>query len=147
MWMPGLRKAGLICDPRIWLCGKSALRRWREAGRIFAGAGQRLLLSKGISMTTFALARSWAGSLITSKMDTGLSMGIGLSEVRANHPTPRAAARVNTSHLRTSHKKCRGERIKQVDKIEKLLLRLKGLRWRQLTLFGFVLVVDLLDLP
>src|SRR6266480_7184457 len=102
MWMPGLRKAGLICDPRIWLCGKSALRRWREAGRIFAGAGQRLLLSKGITMTTFALARLWAGSLITSKMGTGLSMGIGLSEVKANHPTLRAAARARPYYTRSN---------------------------------------------
>jgi hypothetical protein len=54
---------------------------------------------------------------------------------------------VNTSHLRTSHGKLQSERIKQVDKIEKLLLQLKGLRWRQLALLGFVLVVDLLDLP
>ena len=53
---------------------------------------------------------------------------------------------LNTSHLRTSRGKLRGERIKQVDNIEKLILRLKGLRWRHLTLFGFVLVVDLLDL-
>src|SRR5947209_13316792 len=30
----------------------------------------------------------------------------------------------NTSHLRTSCKKVRGERIKQVDKIEKLILRI-----------------------
>src|SRR5713101_2926120 len=48
---------------------------------------------------------------------------------------------VNTSHLRTSHQKCRGERIKQLDKIKKLILRLKGLWWRHLTLFGFVFVV------
>ncbi len=41
----------------------------------------------------------------------------------------------------------RGERIKQVDKIEKLILRRKGRRWRHLALLGFVLVVDLLDLP
>src|SRR5207247_4567113 len=54
--------------------------------------------------------------------------------------------RVNTSHLRTSHGKLQSERIKQVDKIEKLLLRIKGRRWRQLALLGFVLVVDLLDL-
>src|SRR2546428_4516817 len=60
---------------------------------------------------------------------------------------PRTGTRPNTSHLRTSHGKLRGERVKQVDKIEKLLLRLKGLRWRQLALLGFVLVVDLLDLP
>src|SRR5713226_8620409 len=59
----------------------------------------------------------------------------------------RAPLAGNTSHLRTSHGKLRGERIKQVDKIEKLLLRLKGLRWRHLALLGFVLVVDLLDLP
>src|SRR5439155_5589066 len=58
-----------------------------------------------------------------------------------------AGLAANTSHLRASHGKLRGERIKQVDKIEKLLLRLKGLRWRHLTLLGFVLVVDLLDLP
>src|SRR5438874_8927949 len=53
---------------------------------------------------------------------------------------------VNTSHLRTSHGKCPLERIKQVDKIEKLILRIKRCRWRQLALLGFVLVVDLLDL-
>ena len=53
----------------------------------------------------------------------------------------------NPSHLRTSHGKLRGERIKQVDTIEKLILRIKGLRWRQLALLGFVLVGDLLDLP
>src|SRR5207247_1323292 len=55
--------------------------------------------------------------------------------------------RPNTSHLRTSHEKRRGERIKQLDKIKKLILRIKGLRWRQLPLLGFVFVVDLLDLP
>jgi hypothetical protein len=33
----------------------------------------------------------------------------------------------NTSHLRTSHGKFKGERIKQVDKIEKLVIRIKGL--------------------
>jgi len=53
----------------------------------------------------------------------------------------------NTSHLRTSHGQLRGERIKQVNKIEKLILGLKGRRWRHLTLLGFVLVIDLLDLP
>ncbi len=51
----------------------------------------------------------------------------------------------NTSHLRACNKKWRGERIKQVDKIKKLLLRLKRRRWRQLTLLGFVFVVGLLD--
>ena len=55
--------------------------------------------------------------------------------------------RPNTSHLRTSHGKDHLERIKQVDKIEKLILRIKRCRWRQLPLLGFVLVVDLLDLP
>src|SRR5436305_4119268 len=55
--------------------------------------------------------------------------------------------RVNTSHLRTSHGKLQSERIKQVDKIEKLLLRIKRRRWRQLALLGFVFVVNLLDLP
>jgi hypothetical protein len=35
-----------------------------------------------------------------------------------------ATLAVNTLHLRTSHRKPRGERIKQVDKIEKLLLRI-----------------------
>jgi hypothetical protein len=58
----------------------------------------------------------------------------------------RAALGVNTSHLRTSHGKLRGKRIKQVDKIEKLIIKIKGLRWRHLALLGFVLVVDLLDL-
>src|SRR2546421_12854004 len=33
-----------------------------------------------------------------------------------------AALALNTSHLRTSHGKRRGERIKQLDKIEKLIL-------------------------
>src|SRR5437899_8955769 len=59
----------------------------------------------------------------------------------------RRALAGNTSHLRTSHEKRRGERIQQLDKIEKLLLRSKGLRWRYLPLLGFVLVVHLLDLP
>ncbi len=59
----------------------------------------------------------------------------------------RATTRDNTSHLRTSHGKFQGERIKQVDKIEKLILRIKGRRWRHLALLRFVLVVDLLDLP
>src|SRR5260370_24851347 len=58
----------------------------------------------------------------------------------------RAATSPNTSHLRASHEKSRGQRIKQVDKIEKLRIGIKGLRWRQLALLGFVLVVDLLDL-
>src|SRR5256885_6393932 len=49
--------------------------------------------------------------------------------------------------LKARRGKQRGERIKQLDKIEKLILRIKGLRWRQLALLGFVLVVDLLDLP
>src|SRR6266581_9213734 len=53
---------------------------------------------------------------------------------------------LNTSHLRPSQSKFHLERIKQVDKIKKLLLRIKGRRWRQLALLGFVLVVDLLDL-
>src|SRR2546421_10735975 len=59
----------------------------------------------------------------------------------------RATTRVNTSHLRTSHGKVHLERIKQVDKIEKLILRIKRCRWRHLALLGVVLVVDLLDLP
>src|SRR5712692_9165825 len=59
----------------------------------------------------------------------------------------RTSTRPNTSHLRPSHVQLRGERIKQVDKIEKLILRRKGRRWRHLALLGFVLVVDLLDLP
>lgn len=40
----------------------------------------------------------------------------------------------------------RGERIKQRDEIEKLLLWPKRLRRRQVALLGLVLVVDLLDL-
>src|SRR5205823_6350805 len=54
----------------------------------------------------------------------------------------RAATRANTSHLRPGD----GERIKQVDKIEKPLSRLKGSRRRHVALLGFMLVVDLLDL-
>src|SRR5437763_11874635 len=52
----------------------------------------------------------------------------------------RAATRGNTSHLRTSYGKFHVERIKQVDKIEKLILRIKGRRWRHLALLGFVFV-------
>src|SRR2546421_11847642 len=59
----------------------------------------------------------------------------------------RAGASPNTSHLRTSHKKFRSERIKQIDKIEKLILRIKRFRRRQVALLGFVFGVDLLDLP
>src|SRR5439155_7871529 len=51
-----------------------------------------------------------------------------------------------TSHLRTSPRKLRGERIKQLDKIKKLILGIKGGRWRHVALLGFVFVVDLLDL-
>src|SRR5213594_2752651 len=65
----------------------------------------------------------------------------------ACEPSRRATTRVNTSHLRTSHGKFHLERIKQVDKIEKLILRSKKWRWRHLALLGFVFVVDLLDLP
>src|SRR5260370_25595 len=57
------------------------------------------------------------------------------------------STRPHTSHLRHSHRQHRGERIKQGDKIEKLLLRRKGRRWRHLALLRFVFVVDLLDLP
>src|SRR5712692_11365364 len=62
-------------------------------------------------------------------------------------PPTRTSTRPNTSHLRPSHRQHRGERIKQGDKIEKLLLRRKGRRWRHLALLRFVFVVDLLDLP
>src|SRR6266700_6061727 len=68
-------------------------------------------------------------------------------EKRGDGGHGRAATRANTSHLRTSHGKFHLERIKQVDKIEKLILRIKGRRWRHLALLRFVLVVDLLDLP
>ena len=74
----------------------------------------------------------------------------GGSGVDVGHPvwgTGIGALVANTFHLRTSYGKLRGERIKQVNKIEKLIVRIKGLRWRQVTLLGFVLVVDLLDLP
>src|SRR5438270_2051438 len=40
----------------------------------------------------------------------------------------------------------RSKGIKQIDKVEKLIIRLKGLGWRHLALLGFILVVDLLDL-
>src|SRR5258708_29687064 len=40
----------------------------------------------------------------------------------------------------------RSKRIKQVDKIKKLIIRLKWLRWRHIALLRFILVVDLLDL-
>src|SRR5258707_8482971 len=40
----------------------------------------------------------------------------------------------------------RSKRIKQVDKIKKLIIRLKWLRWRPIALLRFILVVDLLDL-
>src|SRR6266446_7586680 len=40
----------------------------------------------------------------------------------------------------------RSKRIKQLDKIKKLIIRLKGLRWRYIALLRFILVVDLLDL-
>lgn len=39
------------------------------------------------------------------------------------------------------------KRIKYFDKVEKPILRLKGLRWRHIALLRFVLVVNLLDLP
>src|SRR4051794_23507492 len=52
----------------------------------------------------------------------------------------------NTSHLRTSRKKVRGKRIKQLDKIEKVILCIKRFRWREVALLGFVFVVNLLDL-
>src|SRR6266702_753359 len=128
MWMPGLRKAGLICGPRIWLCGKSVLRRWRGADRIFAVVGRRLLLSRGISMTTFALARLWAGSSIMSKMGTGLSMGIGLSEARANHPTPRAGARDFPGCSKTHKKEGKPPHSKGGRKGTPLLYTVKCLR-------------------
>ena len=38
------------------------------------------------------------------------------------------------------------ERIEQIDKVEKLIIRLKGQRRRQVALLGFVLVIHLLDL-
>src|ERR1700687_3781952 len=57
------------------------------------------------------------------------------------------SASANTSHLRTAQRKRRCQRIKQVDKIEELLIRLERLGWRHATLLGFVLVIDLLDLP
>src|ERR1700736_78998 len=40
----------------------------------------------------------------------------------------------------------RSKRVKQVDKVKKLLLRLKGRRWRDIALLGLILAVDLLDL-
>jgi DDE superfamily endonuclease len=42
--------------------------------------------------------------------------------------------------------KIKSERIKQLDKVKKLISRIKGLGWRHIPLLGFVLVVDLLDL-
>src|SRR6266852_8654210 len=80
MWMRGRRRAGLICEPRIWFCGKSVLRRWKGADKIFVVVGRQPLLSRDISMITFALARLSAGSSIMNKMDIRLSMGIGLSK-------------------------------------------------------------------
>ena len=50
-----------------------------------------------------------------------------------SHPPPgwaqmvRAGLAANTSHLRTSP---RGKRIKQLNKIEKLILGIKRFRWR-----------------
>src|SRR5258708_24322583 len=41
----------------------------------------------------------------------------------------------------------RSERIKHLNKVKKLLLRLERLRWRHMALLRFILVVDLLDLP
>jgi len=38
------------------------------------------------------------------------------------------------------------ERIKQIDKIEELILCIERFRWRQTALLRFVLVVNLLDL-
>src|SRR6266702_1984630 len=99
-------------------------------GRMWLSLTATTVLVQFFQVVTLALG----GMLLTS---LGASNVFGVGGTLAT----------NTSHLRTSHKKFRGERIKQVDKIEKLLLRLKGLRWRHLTLLGFVLVVDLLDLP
>src|SRR5207302_796466 len=53
----------------------------------------------------------------------------------------------NTSHLRTSYRKRRCKRIKQIDKIEELILRIERFRRRHLALLRFVLVIDFLDLP
>src|SRR5258708_13061509 len=39
---------------------------------------------------------------------------------------------LNTSHLRTYHRKFHLERIKRVDRIEKLILRIKARRWTHL---------------
>src|SRR5258708_12032696 len=39
----------------------------------------------------------------------------------------------------------RSKRIKQVDKIKELIIRLKWLRWRHIAFLRFILVVDLLD--
>ena len=57
-----------------------------------------------------------------------------------------ASRGANTSHLRTFSWKG-SQRIKQLDKIQKLLIWLKGHRRRHVALLGFVLIVDLLDLP
>src|SRR6266699_4714274 len=40
----------------------------------------------------------------------------------------------------------RSKRVKQVDKVKKLIIRLKGRRWRDIALLGLILAVDLLDL-
>src|SRR5437764_12542693 len=39
-----------------------------------------------------------------------------------------------------------GQRIKYFDKVEKAIIRFKGLGWREVAFLGFILVINLLDL-
>src|SRR6266516_3147416 len=84
---------------------------------------------KRATLTSPGSYRAWLYRIATNLCLNTLTRVPRRSLPADTHPQS-DPTRPNTSHLRTSPRKLRGERIKQVDKIEKLILRIKGLRWR-----------------
>jgi len=81
-------------------------------------------------------AGGFLGQVVTVVGTLASPMGAGGK--RQGNRTP-GDPRVNTSHLRTSHTRRRCERIKQVNKSEKLLPWIERVRGRHLAFLGFVL--------
>src|SRR5229473_3092050 len=139
--MPSTQRVVAAAHParqsrRFPLEATSFLRRWWSTGW-FTWA-QRIK-----TCTRFTCSKHLEGCL--RGWVTARDRPIGVKKL-ASHPLQgdRKGQYISLKNLLMS---LRSKRIKHLNKVKKLILRLERLRWRHMALLRFILVVDLLDLP
>src|SRR6266487_4479293 len=130
-WQRPRHRATTRVAPTMRRLGKLVRAWWQRNVFSFARTFHALCHSPAESFS-----RRFFGAGRHSRRDACVAYGAGGK--RQGNRTP-GDPRVNTSHLRTSHTRRRCERIKQVNKSEKLLPWIERVRGRHLAFLGFVL--------